>query len=275
MTHATSEALPAVAGFTPSTLVIASLGVALFLILALLITNRRKASSKGNALLLVGAPDAGKTALLSQLAYGKSLPTQTSMQMNSSSIVLSPQRSMRVIDIPGHPRLRTQFQEYLSEARVIAFVTDANTISRNGAAVAEHLHHVLHALTSLPPSQHQPELLILAHKADLLKSSSTSSASSNALAINRVKTVLERELEKRRVAQSGGVNVEGLGEEGERTEMGGLDCGEKVGSTFKFDEWDGGEVTFLATSVNVGSHSDTEKDGEGGLQPLWEFLEQL
>lgn len=72
-----------------------------------------------------------------QLSYGKSLPTQTSMQMNSSSVVLSPQRSMRVIDIPGHPRLRTQFHEHLSEARAIAFVVDASSISRNGAAVAE------------------------------------------------------------------------------------------------------------------------------------------
>ncbi|KAF9053014.1 signal recognition particle receptor beta subunit-domain-containing protein [Panaeolus papilionaceus] len=276
MPHETPEVLPVAAGFSPSMLVVGSLGVALLLFLVLLITNRRKASSRGNALLLVGAPDAGKTALLSQLSYGKSLPTQTSMQMNSSSVVLSPQRSMRVIDIPGHPRLRTQFHEHLSEARAIAFVVDASSISRNGAAVAEHLHHVLHALTSLPPSQHQPELLILAHKADLLKSSSTSSTSSNALAINRVKTVLERELEKRRVAQSGGINIEGLGEEGERSEMGGLDCGEKVGSMFKFDEWDGGEVTFLATSISVGPNSETnEKDGDSGLQSLWETLEQL
>lgn len=86
MPHETPEVLPVAAGFSPSMLVVGSLGVALLLFLGehdtplqrswkdstnfytvLLITNRRKASSRGNALLLVGAPDAGKTALLSQV----------------------------------------------------------------------------------------------------------------------------------------------------------------------------------------------------------------
>ncbi len=51
----------------------------------------------------------------------------------------------------------------------------------------------------------------------------SANASSDALAINRVKTVLERELEKRRDAQSGSLGVEGLGEE-EKTELGVLNA---------------------------------------------------
>lgn len=76
-----------------------------------------------------------------------------------------------------------------------------------------------------------------------------SNASAQTVCINRVKSVLERELEKRRSSQTKGINIEGLGEEGERTDMGGLDCGEKEGSPFKFDEWEGGEISFLGTST--------------------------
>lgn len=143
-----------------------------------------------------------------------------------------------------------------------------------------HLHSILHALTSLPPSQKLPSLLILAHKADLLKTSSSASAApSTTLAITRVKTILERELEKRRASQAGGVGVEGLGAEGERSDMGGLECGE--GGTFKFEEWEGGEVIFLGTSVRPQNSSQREKgvidekpESEDGLEALEVWLEE-
>ena len=91
-------------------------------------------------------------------------------------------------------------------------------------------------------------------------------ASAQTLAINRVKSVLERELEKRRSSQTKGINIEGLGEEGERTDMGGLECGEKEVSSFKFDEWEGGEISFLGTStVQTG-------EKESGLETLLELL---
>jgi len=130
---------------------------------------------------------------------------------------------------------------------------------------SRHLHHILHVLTSLPASQHQPALLILAHKSDLLRTTSSNN-DPHALAVNRVKTILERELEKRRESQSGGIGVEGLGEEGERTDMGGLDCGEKEGSAFKFDEWEGGDISFLGTSVSP------EKGSENNLALLSDWL---
>ena len=140
--------------------------------------------------------------------------------------------------------------------------------------LSRYLHHLLHALTSLPLSQSQPSLLILAHKSDLLKTGSSSHTNAAILAANRVKTILERELEKRRLSQSGGINIEGLGEEGERFDMGGLECGEKEGSTFKFDDWNGGEVVFLGTSaVPNASQSDEKSAGENGLGPLQEWIE--
>ncbi len=94
-----------------------------------------------------------------QFVYGQSFPTQTSMQPNTSTFVLSPKKTIQITDIsmqpntstfvlspkktiqitdiPGHPRLRGQFEEHLPNTRAIGFVVDANTISRNAAAVAE------------------------------------------------------------------------------------------------------------------------------------------
>ena len=137
-----------------------------------------------------------------------------------------------------------------------------------------HLHHILHALTSLPPSQPLPSLVVLAHKFDLLKTSSSSTPSTQA--ITRVKTILERELEKRRASQSGGIGIEGLGAEGERSDMGGLECSGSGGGVFKFEEWEGGEVGFLGTFVKVGTEVDDEKGGHvDGLAAFREWVDGI
>ncbi|GLB34583.1 putative signal recognition particle receptor beta subunit [Lyophyllum shimeji] len=233
-----------------------SLIVSLVLIATIAIFRTRKAKSRGNALLLLGPPDAGKTTILTQLVYGQALQTHTSLQSSSSIVTLpTTKKNIRVVDIPGHPRIRDQF--------------------RNTSMTRRHLHNVLHTMTSLPPSQTLPTLVILAHKCDLLNVGSQASATADNFAISRVKTVLERELEKRRVSQSSGVGVEGLGEEGEKAEMGGLDCTGPAGGTFKFAEWEGGEVSFIGTSAKVQkAASNPEKLEEDGLSPLWEWLEE-
>ncbi|KAF7967204.1 hypothetical protein HWV62_35119 [Athelia sp. TMB] len=276
----TPEAYPLVAGFSPQTLGIASF---LFAVLCLSVKSplvfylsKRKSGSKGTALLLVGPPDSGKTAILSTLVYKQTLPTHTSLQSNSSVVELTPSKTLRIVDVPGHPRVRDQFQEYLSDAKAVAFVVDTSTVSRNGPAVAEHLHHILNALTSLPPSQTLPRLLIVAHKSDLLKTTSSTTAST--LAVNRVTTILERELEKRRASQSGGVGVEGLGAEGERADMGGLECSGASGGAFKFAEWEGGEVEFLAAFVKVAKGTevvDEKSDSADGLEAFQEWLNEI
>lgn len=135
-----------------------------------------------------------------------------------------------------------------------------------------HLHNLLRILTSLPPSQTLPPVLILAHKADLIPSGT---AAFGTLAVNRVKTVLERELQKRRASQSGGVFVEGLGAEGEKSELGGLETTGSVGGAFKFADWEGGEIIFIGTSVGAEKQGrDAEKVHEIGLQSLRDWLNE-
>ncbi|KAF8843588.1 hypothetical protein BDN67DRAFT_1008776 [Paxillus ammoniavirescens] len=270
----TPEVAPFIGSLSAQNLALLSLAVTVLLFIALSFT-RGKSKSRGNDLLLLGPPDSGKTAIMSNLAYDQTLPSHTSLQTNSAQVVLSPTKTLRVIDVPGHPRIRDQFREHLGDAKAIAFVVDSSTISRNASVVAEHLHHVLHAITSLPPTQSTPALLILAHKMDLLKLGASSNSATE-VAISRVCTILERELEKRRVSQSGGVGVESLGAEGEGSEMGGLDCSGPAGGAFKFSEWEGGEVDFAATWVKAGEINDVEKSsGEDGLDGLKEWLDQV
>ena len=115
-----------------------------------------------------------------------------------------------------------------------------------------HLHWVLHAVSSIPPSQEPPAILILAHKCDLLKTG-TISTTSEQLATNRVRAILERELEKRRRSHTGSVAIDELGAEGEdNSEWGGLDCNGALGESFKFSEWGGGDIEFMGTWVSAG-----------------------
>ncbi|KZT71307.1 P-loop containing nucleoside triphosphate hydrolase protein [Daedalea quercina L-15889] len=259
--------------FTPQVLVLSSLAVAVVLLAIIAIISRRKSTSKGDALLLVGPSDAGKTTIFSTLVYKQTLPSHTSMQSNVSFMPLQ-DKHLRVVDVPGHPRIRDQFRDYMADAQGIAFVVDSSTVSRNGAAVAEHLHQILHAITSLPPSRPTPTLVIVAHKTDSLKA--TAQATPDQLAINRVRTILERELEKRRASQAGGVGIEGLGAEDAESEMGGLEC--RGSGEFRFDAWEGGEITFVGTSVKMlrtKSALDEKSSDADGLASLTQWIEEL
>ena len=147
--------------------------------------------------------------------------------------------------------------------------------------ILRHLHKILHAVVTIPPSQNPPAILILAHKCDLLKTGSTSATSSlEQLAINRVRTVLERELDKRRQSHTGRVAMDELGAEGEdSTELGGLDCTGRPGEPFKFAEWEGGNIDIVGSWVKVGERDQLEAEkgwnGEDGIERLSAWLDQL
>jgi signal recognition particle receptor subunit beta len=104
---------------------------------AVLSFTRRRPSSKRTSVLILGPTDAGKTALYSSLAFGQALPTHTSIQSNSTLYTTSHGRTLRLVDIPGHPRLRDQFTDHLEDTAAVIFVVDSASVARNGAAVAE------------------------------------------------------------------------------------------------------------------------------------------
>lgn len=146
--------------------------------------------------------------------------------------------------------------------------------------ISRHLHKILHAVATIPPSQSPPAILVLAHKCDLLKTGSAPASSSiEQLAINRVRTVLERELDKRRQSHTGRVAIDELGAEGEDgTELGGLDCTGRPGEAFKFADWEGGDIDFIGSWVRIGERVELEEEkgkGEDGIERLLAWLDQL
>ncbi|KAG8679435.1 hypothetical protein FRC08_016976, partial [Ceratobasidium sp. 394] len=151
-----------------NTLAAAALAFALLVVLALTLLRRRP-SSRRSTVLILGPSDAGKTAIHTSLAFGHALPSHTSIQANATLYKTPPGRTLRLVDVPGHPRLREQFADHLADAAGIVFAVDAATVSRNGPAIAEHLHMILRALSAVPASQQAPPLFIHAHKSDLVQ----------------------------------------------------------------------------------------------------------
>lgn len=122
--------------------------------------------------------------------------------------------------------------------------------------------------------------MIQAHKADLV--SASASANRQTVAADRVRTVLERELEKRRQTSVGGVGVEGLGDGDASAGVitGGLES--SGDGTFRFDKWEGGEISCVGGWVSVSrsepdfSEKLDEKEGaDTGLDALNAWLDGL
>ena len=60
------------------------------------------------------------------------------MQPNTALLPSSSKAKVRLVDVPGHARLRAQgLADHLPAAKGVLFVVDASTVARTGAAVAE------------------------------------------------------------------------------------------------------------------------------------------
>ena len=109
-----------------------------------------KADGKGDCVLFVGACGGGKTAMFQTLRSNEVFldRTVTSMDVNETrtevrSTKLGKSRRVRLVDLPGHPRLRAKLDRYAPGAEVIVFVVDAVDFTTQRRAVAEHLFEVL------------------------------------------------------------------------------------------------------------------------------------
>ncbi|KAG5469547.1 hypothetical protein LSCM1_02770 [Leishmania martiniquensis] len=116
--------------------------------------NRRRPRSNT---VLIGLPDSGKTALFMQLVHHQQLlESRTSMHANIGYMCAAAQyglskgaKGVRVVDFPGHPRLREGMLRAISEAVNVVVVIDAITVQDSQqegvSAVAELLFSVLQA----------------------------------------------------------------------------------------------------------------------------------
>jgi len=99
----------------------------------------RKRRFKGDAIFLVGPCDSGKTAAMLELRDGKTGDklrlTHTSMQFNESTFALADAdgKPVRIIDCPGHSRLRPQLFDMIEDCAALVFVIDACTLPQKHA----------------------------------------------------------------------------------------------------------------------------------------------
>lgn len=136
--------------------------------------------------------------MLSQLVYGAAPATHTSMTLSSA---LVSEKNVRLVDLPGHPRLRSHLlAQHLASAQGVAFFIDpaTNASAASIQTTAEHLHILLGLLRTmeLKGARNIPPVLLLLSKSD------TWTPIQKQRNQERVKSALERELEKRRKASA-------------------------------------------------------------------------
>ncbi|EFJ49222.1 hypothetical protein VOLCADRAFT_80798 [Volvox carteri f. nagariensis] len=141
------------------------IGTILLLILKLFSGRKR-----GSAVLLVGPCNGGKTTLFYCLKDGATHgATVASMQENEGWCQVRNDKdrivgSVRVLDLPGHPRLRSKLEQFLKDASAVVLVIDSADITPNKTEAAEDLFEVL---THPAVARRRLPVLLACNKADL------------------------------------------------------------------------------------------------------------
>ncbi|KAH8365715.1 hypothetical protein KR093_003781 [Drosophila rubida] len=149
-----------------------------FIIVAIFVILRRRSAGRRD-FLLTGLSEAGKSAVFMQLVHGKFPETFTSIKENIGEY-RSGQQTGRLVDIPGHYRVRDKcFELYKRNAKGIVFVVDSVSVQKDIRDVADSLYTILSDSATQPCS-----VLILCNKQD-----QTTAKSSQV-----IKTLLEKEL---------------------------------------------------------------------------------
>ncbi|MBA0554436.1 hypothetical protein Golob_013535 [Gossypium lobatum] len=123
----------------------------LFISTLLLFSIRLFKRTKSNTIVLTGLSGSGKTVLFYVLRDGSSHQgTVTSMEPNEGTFVLNSEsnkkgkiKSVHLVDVPGHSRLRPKLDEFLPQAAGIVFVVDAVEFLPSCPSVSEYLYDIL------------------------------------------------------------------------------------------------------------------------------------
>ncbi|WWC61303.1 uncharacterized protein I303_103884 [Kwoniella dejecticola CBS 10117] len=295
-------------------------GLVVLLLFFSFFRSSKKASRRSGptTVLLVGPSDGGKTSIFANLVHNTYPQTHTSIQPSITTFPFaSPyddgrSKQVKLVDIPGHPRLRDELKKHIKDASTVVFVVDIQALVRNSAAIAEELPPIFIALSNLSISQNLIEplkLQILAHKTDLLTRSTSSNPpnaksppdiaeTSLSAARDRVKSILTREMDRLKAARGGsGGKIESMGKVtgGSSSSgffarlFGGAGAGLAEGEEgegedesliwggkgpFDWNDVEGLEVSFGATGLGaVGAGKDKAGSEEGnGLDEIKQFI---
>jgi signal recognition particle receptor subunit beta len=133
-----------------------ALTLLLILVLLAIILYRRKSNALSKNLpttLLLGQSGTGKTRLFSYLRYQETLmDTQPSLECHNSANSPDSYRQsqrQRIVDIPGHPRLRLPFfrQELPNVKRIVFLINYQPSQTRDFHDTTEYLYNIISRLT--------------------------------------------------------------------------------------------------------------------------------
>lgn len=102
----------------------AVIGLIAVAVISILVSGR---SSKTKNIAFVGVTGSGKTKLVYHLVTGQSVSTVTS-QVRNEFLYKIGERIANVIDMPGHPRVRTEVMNVVKTCDAVMFVVDSYTV---------------------------------------------------------------------------------------------------------------------------------------------------
>jgi signal recognition particle receptor subunit beta len=137
----------------------------------------RRGSNTSLSLLLVGPCEGGKTCFAHRLAYNEFPTTCTSMRLTETEFVLDHDlkeklkaeggKKVNIVDIPGHPRVREEWKEYIESASHVLFVVDATTLKKQVHEVCSFLLDIM----TFPLYQKRPiPISVVLNKSDIFTS---------------------------------------------------------------------------------------------------------
>ena len=210
--------------------------VAVLLIVFLVFTL--KSDKRPNNVYIVGCLASGKTKLFYHLVLGQNLSTITSMSENKATLPVG-KKFVNLIDLPGHPRIRTQVLTSIKEARAIIFVIDSETVLVKMNDIANLLYDIL---STKEIYKNRVPVLVFCGKTDL----------HNARPVSIIREQLEQEFQYIRTNRQKSDFVQTddqsdflfLGDEKEE---------------FNFDQLFTNKITFCSGSVNNDSTQDVRR----------------
>lgn len=114
--------------------------IALSLIVGLVVFLTRRPKDK--KVYLVGLSGSGKTTLFYKIVANEKVSSITS-QVPNSYMLTEGKKTLEFIDLPGHPRIRTEVMNKIKESTAIIFTIDSETILKNISDIANFLYDIL------------------------------------------------------------------------------------------------------------------------------------